>query len=214
MESHQTVRLGVGKHDGPGPEVCVMELASMLAGERFSDRPASVCPVLGAILRVYNDNLSDVLRGDLYRYAAEAVGTRGNYSLQRRRAVAALTWARERHLARRGPRLRQPPRQPDPDWSPEQIAEHVVSALGRRIAADGHNAMLGLLDELIALGLERVPVEHGGDTTEHGGGCEEILIAEVGKRRTPARLDLGAAPLNQVAAVIGQRRQHDAPVLV
>jgi hypothetical protein len=67
-----------------------MELASMLAGERFSDRPASVCPVIGAILRAYNDGLDDQRRNDVYRYAAEAVGTRGDFSLARRRAEASL----------------------------------------------------------------------------------------------------------------------------
>ena len=29
-----------------------MELASMLAGEQFTDHPACVCPVLGSLLRV------------------------------------------------------------------------------------------------------------------------------------------------------------------
>ena len=33
--SHQTVRLARGKHSSPRDGVCVMELASMLAGEQF-----------------------------------------------------------------------------------------------------------------------------------------------------------------------------------
>ena len=53
--SHQTVRLRRGKHASPEKGVCVMELASMLAGEPFSDRPQAVCPVIGAYLRSYND---------------------------------------------------------------------------------------------------------------------------------------------------------------
>jgi hypothetical protein len=32
-----------------------MELASMLADEPFSDRSATVSPVVGALLRTYND---------------------------------------------------------------------------------------------------------------------------------------------------------------
>jgi AhpD family alkylhydroperoxidase len=36
-----------------------MELASMLAHEPFSERPQSVCPVIGAFLRAYNDRLDD-----------------------------------------------------------------------------------------------------------------------------------------------------------
>jgi hypothetical protein len=42
-----------------------MELASMLAGERFSDRPRSVSRALAAFLRGYNDLLDDKRRQDL-----------------------------------------------------------------------------------------------------------------------------------------------------
>src|ERR1700757_1053138 len=94
--SHQTVRLGAGRHSRPGHVVCVMELASMLSGERFCDRPRSVCPVIGAILRVYNDNVDDRRRQDLYRFAADAVDTRRDYHVQRRRADMALEWAAAR----------------------------------------------------------------------------------------------------------------------
>ena len=55
--SHQTVRLSRGRHQGPDQGACVMELASMLAGEPFSDHPGSACPVIGAFLRAYNDGL-------------------------------------------------------------------------------------------------------------------------------------------------------------
>ena len=53
--SHQTVRLAKGKHRSPEDGACVMELASMLAGESFSDHPASVCPAIAGFLRAYND---------------------------------------------------------------------------------------------------------------------------------------------------------------
>jgi hypothetical protein len=43
-----------------------MELASMLAGEPFSDQPKSVCPVVAAFLRGYNDAVDDETRQDLY----------------------------------------------------------------------------------------------------------------------------------------------------
>jgi hypothetical protein len=52
-----------------------MELASMLAGEPFSDHPQSVCPVIGTFLRTYNDAIDDEGRQDLYEYASLAVGT-------------------------------------------------------------------------------------------------------------------------------------------
>jgi hypothetical protein len=190
-----------------------MELASMLAEERFSDRPSSVCPVIGSILRVYNDNLEDGLRGDLYRYAAEAVGTRAGFAVQLRRAELALEWASDRHEARRRTRLRKRPRQPDPDWSPELIAEHVVGSLGRRITAEAHGAMLGLMDRLIALGIEREVVEQLPNPVEHGGRREELVVADPLERGAPARLDLLPALLDYRAPALGQRREHHALVL-
>src|SRR5437660_7606877 len=83
--SHQTVRLSAGKHPSPQSGVCVMELASMLAGEPFTDHPRSVCPVIATVLRAYNDALDDGRRQDLYRYASAAVGTRGDRELRERR---------------------------------------------------------------------------------------------------------------------------------
>src|SRR5271154_2690597 len=126
--SHQNVRLGPGRHPRPGKVVCVMELASMLAGERFGDRPLSVCPVIGAILRAYNDNVDDRRRQDLYRFAADAVDTRRDYPAQRRRADAALDWASERYR-RRGSKLPGPP---DPEGVRDEIGYYVVGALAGR----------------------------------------------------------------------------------
>ena len=95
LTSERTPR--AGPPSAPGKVVCVLELASMLAGDRFGDRPVSVCPVIGAILRAYNDNVDDRRRQDLYRFAADAVGTRRDYRVQRHRADAALDWALARY---------------------------------------------------------------------------------------------------------------------
>src|SRR4051794_3252337 len=91
--SHQTVRLSRGKHASPDQGVCVMELASMLAGEPFSDSPHCVSPVIGGFLRTYNDGIDDRLRQDLYRFAAEVVDTRANAALEQRRASQCIGWA-------------------------------------------------------------------------------------------------------------------------
>jgi hypothetical protein len=82
--SHQTVRLARGRHRSPREGACVMELASMLAGEPFSDRPRCADPVLATYLRAFNDRLSHAQRQRLRPYAAAVVGTRGG-----RRAAAA-----------------------------------------------------------------------------------------------------------------------------
>jgi hypothetical protein len=136
-----------------------MELASMLAGERFSDHPVSVCPIVGAILRAHNDMVDDSRRGDLYRYAAEAVGTRGDFELQLTRAAAAITWARLRHVRRRSSirgRLRPLAVEPAPDHGPDQIARYVIRSVGRD--GHGHEQILGLLDHLIELSRELAPL--------------------------------------------------------
>jgi hypothetical protein len=126
-----------------------MELASMLAGERFTDRPRSVCPVIGALLREYNDLLDSRRRQDLFRYAADCVGTRGSYALQHERAVRALVWARARYTARsrRWGRVREP----SLDDGPEAIAAHVLGSVRR--VGDAFNAeVLSLIDDLISMG--------------------------------------------------------------
>ena len=42
--SHQTIKLSRGRHSSPEHGACVMELASMLAGEGFSDHPRKFGP--------------------------------------------------------------------------------------------------------------------------------------------------------------------------
>jgi hypothetical protein len=164
-----------------------MELASMLAGERFSDRPASVCPIIGALLRAHNDTLDDERRSDLYRYAAEAVGTRGDFSLQLTRAAAAITWARRRYLRSRTGglrgRFRRLPDEPAPDHGPERISRYVIGSLGH----DGHQLLLALLDRLIELGYEDAPAEldalelfeQAGEPVEDCRGSEQFVVAEL-----------------------------------
>jgi hypothetical protein len=64
----------------------VTELASMLAGEPFNDRPKSVCPVIGSLLRAYSDLIDDAGRQDLYGCAAAVVGTSSSPKAREARA--------------------------------------------------------------------------------------------------------------------------------
>jgi hypothetical protein len=73
-----TLRLAQGGHDSPRDGVCVVELASLLAGERFSDRPACVDHVIGGYLRSLNDRASHAERQRLLPYAERAVGSCGD----------------------------------------------------------------------------------------------------------------------------------------
>jgi len=91
----QTVRLARGRHRRPAEGVCVMELASMLAGERFSDKPRSVCPINASFLRPYNDLLDDDDRDELHAYASLLVGSRTSRATARRRVRHLAAWTRE-----------------------------------------------------------------------------------------------------------------------
>jgi hypothetical protein len=195
--------------------VCVLELASMLAGERFGDRPVSVCPVIGAILRTYNDNVDDRRRQDLYRFAAEAVDTRRDYRVQRRRVDAALAWAAQRNA------ILSPP---DPEGPRGEIGYYVVRALGRRArwSDEQHAAMITLLEELIEIdggALSGAPLvgdllEQAAQPLEHGRGCHEFILAEALQGSVEPRLEARPARLDESAPAVGERGEHDAPVAV
>jgi hypothetical protein len=93
MHSHQTVRLSAGRHRSPQMGACVMELASMLADEPFSDRPGKTSPVIAALLRTYNDGLDDGRRQDLYPLASLIVGTAGSRAVEQERTSRCLQFA-------------------------------------------------------------------------------------------------------------------------
>src|ERR1700753_1163871 len=144
---HQTVRLSRGKHSSPQDGACVMELASLLAGEPFSDHPKSVCPIIAAFLRGYNDAVDSERRQDLYRYASEAVGSRGGPDVINARTALLETRARElRGTLRGGPLLQRLfGREIQPSFGSDlAFAVRALSDRGQR----GHAEALALVDEL------------------------------------------------------------------
>jgi hypothetical protein len=156
----QTIKLSKGKHSSPEDGACVMELASMLAGEPFSDHPASVCPVLGSFLRAYNDSVGDGRRQDRYEYASRIVDTRGPLDVQRQRSQRLVEWAGE--MYRRGwrrflPLSRLTDRRLRPGRSLTSAGTYAAHAVGRH-SAETHQRVLALLDELLAIGADRPPV--------------------------------------------------------
>jgi hypothetical protein len=150
--SHQTIKLSKGKHRSPEEGACVMELASMLAGECFTDHPASVCPVIASLMRAYNDTVEDDFRQDLYAYAATTVGSRASSAVQQARAERVVEWTAE--VARRRRTWMLLPsslhalgrRRP----SIEATGSRAVRAIGKH-SEETHRAVLALIDELIAL---------------------------------------------------------------
>ena len=131
----------------------------MLAGEGFSDRPASVSPVIAAFLRGYNDLVDDRRRQDLIRYASEAVGSAGSESLERARGKRLVEWADQRWGQRPRPGVlgslgaRWARRLPPTD--PESAGIYAIRSIhkgSRRV----HGDVLALLDELITMGEDAV----------------------------------------------------------
>lgn len=158
--SFQTVRLARGKHSSPRHGACVMEIASMLAGERFSDRPKTVSPVIAAFLRGYNDLVDDQRRQDLIHYASDAVGTAGSESLEEARATRLMDWADAQwgHHPRPGiwgslgTRWARRALPTDPDGA----GIYAIRSIHRE-SRQVHGEVLRLLDELIAMEPEAAP---------------------------------------------------------
>jgi hypothetical protein len=69
--------LSRGKHRNPRRGACFMELASYLAGERWSDHPACTHPLLAALARDVNDYTSDDARGRLAGLIPSVIGLTG-----------------------------------------------------------------------------------------------------------------------------------------
>lgn len=70
--------LSRGRHRNPKRGACFMELASYLAGERWSDHPACTHPLLAALARLVNDNTDDDNRGKLIGLVPSIIGLAGD----------------------------------------------------------------------------------------------------------------------------------------
>jgi hypothetical protein len=92
----RTLKLSSGSHESPRDGACVMELASYLAHQPWSDSPKCVSPVLGAFLRSWNDALNDHDRQMLKPYARKVLKTAGSHEVDLKRSWMAMDWlARE-----------------------------------------------------------------------------------------------------------------------
>jgi len=102
--------LGRGRHRNPRQGGCVMEYASLLAGERWSDAPSCTHPALATLARAVNDSTGDQARQQLMCVVPDvvhALGAEGERAqlgqrLARKAALAALqvaTGVRRRTLS-------------------------------------------------------------------------------------------------------------------
>jgi hypothetical protein len=70
--------LSRGKHRNPRKGACFMELASYLAGERWSDHPVCTHPLLASVARLVNDHTSDEGRPRLAELIPSVIGLTGD----------------------------------------------------------------------------------------------------------------------------------------
>ena len=152
--SHQTIKLSRGRHSSPEHGACVMELASMLAGEWFSDHPRSVSRPIASFLRGYNDLLDDRRREDLYGYAARRWAPR----VPRRSRTPARLGCSRGPISTGSAALRARCSTAsgyagvykERSTDPEPAGTYAVHAI-RKVNDETHAAALALVDELIAI---------------------------------------------------------------
>jgi hypothetical protein len=190
--THQTIKLSKGKHSSAESGACVMELASMLGGEPFSDHPRSVCPVIGSFLRAYNDAIDERRRQDLYAYAAKVVGSRCAGEVERARAERLLEWTATVQNRRWTERVLLPSRlgslslqrRPPAD----ALGTQAVRAV-RKHTDETHTQALELVDQLLRIGACKLTPDEGTPRTEsapQSADCESELgrIASIGTQPT------------------------------
>jgi hypothetical protein len=85
--------LSRGRHRTPRRGACFMELASVLAGERWSDHPLCTHPLLAELARQVNDHTSDADRQQLMLLIPSVVGRRGDDQTWLKVAVAVAATA-------------------------------------------------------------------------------------------------------------------------
>jgi hypothetical protein len=87
--------LSAGRHRNPRKGACFMEMASYLAGERWSDHPKCTHPLLASLARMVNDSLCDEERPRIAGLIPDVVGLTGedleiDVAIATRAAAAAL----------------------------------------------------------------------------------------------------------------------------
>jgi hypothetical protein len=86
--------LSPGKHHNPRTGACFMELASLQAGEPWSDHPACTHPLLAAVARHVNDHTSDAGRQRLAELIPSVIGLTGeDLHIDARMALRSATMA-------------------------------------------------------------------------------------------------------------------------
>ena len=90
----RAIKLRFGTHESLETGACVLEAASYVAGENFSDEPDCVCPVIGAFVRAWNDALPDDATRTrlLLPLIPRLIRSRSTPAVESRRSWLALDW--------------------------------------------------------------------------------------------------------------------------
>lgn len=178
--SYQTIRLSKGKHASPDEGVCVMELASMLAGQPFTDRPASICPVIASFMRAYNDRIDDERRQDLYRYASEVVDSQAKPEIEQARERRCHEWVDDRRRQR--PLLLRWMVRGKNRFGDRRLGLDLAGAYAARSIRHHndrtHAAALALVDELIAMGRTEEKTIADIQSIDHSADGKVPVLAE------------------------------------
>jgi hypothetical protein len=93
MQTLKYQKLSRGKHAPSDGKMCMMEAVSFLAGEKFTDHPECVSPVIATFCRVWNDDLQQSDRNRLLLpLMRDVIGTRTTYADEEIRSDMALDW--------------------------------------------------------------------------------------------------------------------------
>lgn len=186
--------LSAGAHRRPRDGGCFMEIASLLAGERWSDHPACTHPVLAAVARCVNDAVTDEGRQQLVPLIPSVIGANGTDAriapslvlLSTRAALRAASSAHrgdlvasrqaaERRLARH---LRAVGRPDEEEATPSRRLPGVLGSAYRRWEDLGHT-----WSEKAYLRVDAPIAVHHAVTalaprprTQHDAGLRQLLV--------------------------------------
>jgi hypothetical protein len=92
LDDLDSIHLDNGSHDDPANGMCVMEAAALLAGDKFSDHPQCVSPVIRSFMISWNDALNDEDRQSLKQHLGRVLNTNTSKADEQARAWMATDW--------------------------------------------------------------------------------------------------------------------------
>jgi hypothetical protein len=195
----------------------------MIGGEKFSDRPDCVCPVIGSFLRCWNDGVGYADRQRLEPYASIVVGSGGFRRISRIRRDMCLSYAgaelRRGPLGRVAARLRMRLRIA---WTvgifPSIWLKEGAGAYAARVcfARGGSEEAFALLDRLLEVGpATSLPLSSGNGRRERNGNgnghrVDDLAIRATILARKRARTRVARGSGSAPAAAAGRRRDRRA----